>query len=167
MKYLDNKVESLRKLSSRSQSPPNPPPPPPAAPEASLSLAGTRASPRCHGCHGPIAEYHTYYPHGIGKCPLQHYDLCLPHVSSPLYVPGTGSHMSPVSMAPAGHMFPNHRQGSPQPNMVCMRPPIPAGQLMQMQGGRGFMRPVGPGFGNPMRPLTQRQRTGWSMVKGK
>ena len=72
--------------------------------------------------------------------------------------PGTGSHMSPVSMSPAGHMSPNHRQGSPQPNMVGMRPPIPAGQVMQIQGGRGFMRPVGPGFGNPMRPPTQQQQ---------
>merc|ERR1712073_49410 len=65
--------------------------------------------------------------------------------------------MSPVSMSPAGHMSPSQRQGSPQPNMVGMRPPIPAGQVMQMQGGRGFMRPVGPGFGMPMRPPTQQQ----------
>ena len=42
--------------------------------------------------------------------------------------PGTSSHMSPVSMSPAGHMSPSQRQGSPQPNMVGMRPPIPAGQ---------------------------------------
>ena len=37
--------------------------------------------------------------------------------------PGTSSHMSPVSMSPAGHMSANNRQGSPQPNMAGMSPP--------------------------------------------
>ena len=38
---------------------------------------GARASPRCHECHGPVGDYHAEYPHGIGKCPLQHYDFCV------------------------------------------------------------------------------------------
>ena len=79
--YLDNKVENLQRLSSSSHSiPPSAPPPSPAVPATSFgppnSMVGGRASPRCHECHGPIGEYHAKYPHGIGSCPLQHYDMC-------------------------------------------------------------------------------------------
>ena len=51
---------------------------PPPSP-ASLAMPGDtlkRAEPRCHECHGPVAPYHTGYPHGIDKCGLEHYDLC-------------------------------------------------------------------------------------------
>ena len=77
LEYLDAKVENIRRLSSdyRDLSPPPPPPSSPAVLESS-NMTGGRTDPRCHECHGPIAEYHAKYPHGMGKCPLQHYDLC-------------------------------------------------------------------------------------------
>ena len=147
--------------------PPSNSPHPSQSPQPSMS-------PSPAGHHG----YASQSPHPHLPSPRMHDDNPFspnsmqrpPHTTSPAMSPasshmspvhcmspGTGSQMSPVNMSPAGHMSPNHRQGSPQPNMVGMRPPIPAGQVMQMQGGRGFMRPVGPGFGNPMRPPTQQQ----------
>ena len=49
------------------------PPPTPTSPTMS---GKQRASARCHECHGPIAGYHQGYPHGLGLCQLEHYDLC-------------------------------------------------------------------------------------------
>ena len=49
------------------------PPPTPASP---VTMTGKRAAARCHECHGPIAGFHQGYPHGLGICQLEHYDMC-------------------------------------------------------------------------------------------
>ena len=76
---LDEQVDRLRRNSVLGRAVSDvvlivPPPSP-----ASLAMPGDtqkRAEPRCHECHGPVAPYHTGYPHGIDNCGLEHYDLC-------------------------------------------------------------------------------------------
>ena len=79
---LDANVDNIRKLNTSQVTSPAAPPPSRAesysGEEIPSSMAGSRAVARCHECHGPvgIGTYHEKYPHGIDKCPLQHYDLC-------------------------------------------------------------------------------------------
>ena len=49
---------------------------PPPTPTSPAMPGNQRAAARCHECHGPIAGYHQGYPHGLGLCQLEHYDLC-------------------------------------------------------------------------------------------
>ena len=49
---------------------------PPPTPTSPTTMTGKRAAARCHECHGPLAGYHQGYPHGLGVCQLEHYDLC-------------------------------------------------------------------------------------------
>ena len=51
---------------------------PPPSPTDSTMPGDThkRAVSRCHECHGPLAQYHKGYPHGVNICELEHYDLC-------------------------------------------------------------------------------------------
>ena len=56
-----------------------PPPPSPLCVAVSDTdmPATERAHPRCHDCHGPLGPtYHGHHPHGMGICPLEHYELC-------------------------------------------------------------------------------------------
>ena len=84
---LGTRVENLRRLSSSSEVFKDLIAPPPSPAELSTSestlssMPVDRVSPRCHECHGPITNYHSRYPHGIGNCPLQHYDLCPGNIS--------------------------------------------------------------------------------------
>ena len=49
---------------------------PPPTPTSPTTMTGKRAAARCHECHGPLAGYHQGYPHGLGVCQLEHYDIC-------------------------------------------------------------------------------------------
>ena len=71
---LDSQVDRIRKNSSCSAYDVIPVAPPPSP--AIIAMGGERALPRCHECHGPLAEYHKGYPHGVNTCELEHYDLC-------------------------------------------------------------------------------------------
>ena len=53
-----------------------PPPTPTSETKTSANMPPKRAAARCHECHGPISGYHQGYPHGLGVCELEHYDLC-------------------------------------------------------------------------------------------
>ena len=75
LQHLSENIDRIRRLSSgRSPEKLSAPPPTPTSP---ASMPPTRAPARCHECHGPISGYHQGYPHGLGICQLEHYDLCL------------------------------------------------------------------------------------------
>ena len=81
LQVLSGKIDRIRSLSNNT-SPVQlvaPPPTPTSAPE-SPSMPPKRAPARCHECHGPITGYHQGYPHGLGVCQLEHYDLCAGHI---------------------------------------------------------------------------------------
>ena len=74
LQKLSGDIDRIRSLSNTTSSADLlAPPPTPASP---TTMTGKRAAARCHECHGPIAGYHQGYPHGLGICQLEHYDMC-------------------------------------------------------------------------------------------
>ena len=78
LQELSGSIDRIRSLNS-CDSPCKliaPPPTPTSPAKLKTTMSGKRAAARCHECHGPIAGYHQGYPHGLGLCQLEHYDLC-------------------------------------------------------------------------------------------
>ena len=80
LQVLSESIDRIRKVSNSNSSSPTkliaPPPTPSSQPESPARMPPKRRAARCHECHGPISGYHQGYPHGLGICQLEHYDIC-------------------------------------------------------------------------------------------
>ena len=80
LQVVSERIDRIRKISNSNSISPTkliaPPPTPTSQPESPASMPPKRKTARCHECHGPISGYHQGYPHGLGICQLEHYDLC-------------------------------------------------------------------------------------------
>ena len=76
LEALSGNIDRIRSLSSSTSTTVSRAPPPSPASPPQVTMPPKRAAARCHECHGPLTGYHQGYPHGLGVCQLEHYDMC-------------------------------------------------------------------------------------------